>query len=251
MSIRDIVYDVRRVVTEEELVPLTRDNADEFISDGGTYDEFAEALEKEGLSVENIVCIDGSLLKTCYYLIDGGGICEIMINREYLEFSRIRDRIDRVGTRMRAALEAGNYATYLALTPSQLRLVALERIYWSIPEGKRYQAWKDAYVTMDFSGTRWNRDILNDVFERAPGIADNDGSLTIYRGCGSWSESIHDAISWTTDREIAEKFARNDEEDGYVLTAKTLKSAIMDIINDRGEHGVLVRYDGLRDIRRI
>lgn len=74
--------------------------------------------------------------------------------------------------------------------------------------------------------------------------------VTVYRGC---SRPRVRRVSWTTERPVAESFARGHRNvavpDAVVATAVVPRAALFGVSVDRNEHEVLVDPDTLRKVR--
>ncbi len=75
-----------------------------------------------------------------------------------------------------------------------------------------------------------------------------DDRLTIYRGVTSHNANRVKALSWTTNREIAEWFAHRFNEDGVVYEAEIEKEHIFAYFNSRNESEVIVNPAYLENI---
>lgn len=76
-----------------------------------------------------------------------------------------------------------------------------------------------------------------------------DDMVTIYRGVGINS---HKGLSWTTDKNVAEWFAKRfktDGDKGYVFTGRVHKKDIIGLFNNRNEQEVVCDYRKVKDIQ--
>ena len=76
-----------------------------------------------------------------------------------------------------------------------------------------------------------------------------DDMVTIYRGVGVNS---HKGLSWTTDKGVAEWFAKRfktDGDKGYVFTGRVHKKDIIVLFNSRNEQEVVCDYRKVKDMQ--
>lgn len=77
----------------------------------------------------------------------------------------------------------------------------------------------------------------------------DDDMVTIYRGVGVNS---YKGLSWTTDKNVAEWFAKRfktDGDKGYVFTGRVHKKDIIGLFNSRNEQEVVCDYRKVKDIQ--
>ena len=77
----------------------------------------------------------------------------------------------------------------------------------------------------------------------------NDNMVTIYRGV---DVNNYKGLSWTTDKDIAEWFAKRFVTNGdkcYVFTGKINKKEILTVFNCRNEKEVVCDYRKIKDIQ--
>ena len=74
--------------------------------------------------------------------------------------------------------------------------------------------------------------------------------VTVYRGTKSSRGSIK-ALSWTTDKSVAEFFANRFTSDGLIYSASIKKKDILAYFNTRDEKEVLVDFRKLYNIKQI
>lgn len=72
--------------------------------------------------------------------------------------------------------------------------------------------------------------------------------VRVYRGC--W-QSNRDGWSWTTDKAVAERFAKRDAPDGYplILSGKVIIDDVIAYFNGRQEKEIVVRPGNIKEIK--
>jgi hypothetical protein len=144
-------------------------------------------------------------------------------------------------------------------------MLAYSYLYDKIPDKDKYDLFVMAYKSTDFYFQSVREDVdvdylltLNRLNDRqidvlSFGYMFHGGRINIYRAQGSKSCPLENAISWTTDIEVAKRFARihNLEGDGIIYQATVWLENITDYITDRNESEILVDYKHLSNIRRI
>ena len=121
----------------------------------------------------------------------------------------------------------------------------LLREIWIHTEGQSY----DVNVTLN-TMLQWfkkaDKQYLMNEQEREI-LGEMSGEITIYRG--SNEDEYYDALSWTTNIDIARKFSRRFNDDGTVFSAKINKADILAYFD--AEEEVVVNYKKLKDIEII
>lgn len=214
------------------------------------------------------VDLDG-LEPICYW--DGVVHVGLVPNREPLDLMQIRDRIRAQSERIQEYLESGNYIRALNLVSDRARPAVFARWYPAVPEHQRYAFFRAFYVLQDRGLGLIDDALMRDALGRSPGprvlpAPDADGRITIWRGEGLEARGIDRAYSWTTHYCTALFFAARfsldlpPEERGAesgrpgggsgarILRARVLSEQIIDYIQDRGEHEVLVLPETLEEI---
>lgn len=75
--------------------------------------------------------------------------------------------------------------------------------------------------------------------------------LVVYRGVTSYNANRVKALSWTLDREKAERFAHRFDEDGTVYEAKIDKAHVYAFFSNRNESEVIVDPAFLRELTEV
>ena len=104
---------------------------------------------------------------------------------------------------------------------------------------------------MDYSNGLWNKDIVRGIIEeqkvknkQVKEIDDN--IIEIYRGAGTESTDITEAISWTTSKKVARSFA-DKGDNGVIYTAEVKETDVVPI-EENGEDEVLALYENLLNV---
>jgi len=132
----------------------------------------------------------------------------------------------------------------------------LRRIWWA-PREIFWPVFCNLWSACD--ATWWHQELLIFVLRRyAPAILSDDERkifdalperVQVYRGC---SRERIKGVSWTTERHIAEQFARGHRmirvPDPVIASAVIAKSDIFITNNDRDEHEVLLDPDHLQEL---
>ncbi len=80
----DLCKEIRGSMTEFQ--KLTPELVEKLCSDGLTYTELKEELDKAGLSIDNVVCDTSRVFQNAFYAdYENGKYCEMYLQREYLD----------------------------------------------------------------------------------------------------------------------------------------------------------------------
>lgn len=126
---------------------------------------------------------------------------------------------------------------------------------------KKFDAFIELNKIVDNMSKIVPEDILNEIIINVPtrvvkeineiGEFDQNGYAKVYRGEQSLSQTLDKAISWTTNKHIAEFFSNRFEIDGRIYTGRVHKDNILYIYKDDGECEILVRPGMVEDIEII
>lgn len=162
---------------------------------------------------------------------------------------------------MEAFFNAKEYSKMLISMYSEgsgnISMRLIENIYDAVGASPElYKAFIDNYSMCDCGATLIGKrkQMLADLFnaksakqkkETAKKLSDLPDDITVYRGEGSKSTKTEQAISWTTDINIAYRFAswRETDGSGRIITGVVKKGDVKEALNDRNESELLIFGD--------
>lgn len=97
-----------------------------------------------------------------------------------------------------------------------------------IPDDEYFEVFKYVYQNSEYNFEVFDTDILEKAKELNPEKYDDQMKIQVYRGV--CSKSTYKGISWTTDYEVARKFALRFEDNGIII--KTEMSGIDIVLID-------------------
>ena len=243
MPYKNLIYEIRKSIGLDELIPITCDT---------------KINEKLGIRECDIYKINNLFHYSKVYVNkENGNIVPILeLNSDFM-----RNAISKRNEHINELIKENNFEDIIYLCDGQFALMCYEILDPIIPFEKKYDCFMSAYTRSDynFENASVNLDI-NKILDMKRLDFDqklelkkicNSDLITIYRAQGSKSTDLEKAISWTIDLDIARKFAKvhNLEGDGVIYKAKVNIDDITDYITDRGEREIIVSNYYLQDVK--
>lgn len=239
-----MVFNIRRSIGLSELKPLTDEDIEknkEFI--------------KDYIDINNLYRVDDFFHNILYVDKSNGNILPLYT------VSMADDILEKRNQYIDDMLKEKRYEDLISLCDGQFALMCYEIIEHLIPIEDKYKCFMCAYNRADFNFEGASKGIDVDLIldlkrldeDKIERLKDMYGEdyLTIYRGQGSRSASLENAISWTTDIAVAERFAKyhNLAGDGVIYAAEVNLEDITDYITDRNEEEIIVSNYYLHNVR--
>lgn len=246
----DILKEYRSAVKKEDLTTLNKSLYEKFKTEqtNMSFSEFKNELKKLNLNVENFVIIKNNHINNIYYRVKNFYI-PAYIDVELTKITLVKQ------VELLNDIKDDDYYKIFMFAPEPFRVIIYEDLYPSIPDNLKYEIWRNVWIRIDYGGNLFKQEIIDEIFRlKKLANAKNDipdEDITIYRGANTESTPIYKAISWTTDKTVAEFFANRFGSLGQIYKAKINKRDIIDIINDRNEHEIIVQYKDLKDIKKV
>ncbi len=132
---------------------------------------------------------------------------------------------------------------------------AFSLFYPRIPDGMKYEFVTDIYTHNGDSCANIREALTHARDYGEPDLPEwMKDVITVYRGCSESAEEARWSISWTTEQDVAEKFANRNifrfGQKGHVYKAKIPASEIIAFTNTRHEQEVM-QYGSVYDIEEI
>lgn len=254
-------------------------NLDDYITMASVTSEEQEAkFEEDGFLVgmtkkdwetkyphipaEKIICVRSTFLpmELMYYDCSKGILLRVsspLMETQGLDAPTEESLLKQIH-KMEKLFSAKEYTSMLIGTFSEgsgnISMRLIENIYDAAGASPElYKAFIDMYSISDCGATLIGKrkQMLTDLFnaksdkqkaETAKALANLPDTITVYRGEGSQSTSTEQAISWTTDVNIAYRFAswRETDGSGRVITGTVKKSDVLEMLTDRNEAELLI-----------
>ncbi len=142
--------------------------------------------------------------------------------------------------------------------PEEFKLDMLDKCIDYIPKNLVYKIFLDMYSDVDYGFGNLTENTMQKIFAAKTdtqientnnALGDLPEIVTVYRGEGDRSNASSIKMSYTLDINIANFFAiKNTPNSASIMKAKVRKLDILEIINDRNEHEVLVNPSSLYDV---
>lgn len=134
----------------------------------------------------------------------------------------------------------------------------LEIFYRRLPNSEKFQAVLSVYTNAHDCKrlAKYIKDIKThrplNYADEVQELADRRGDITIYRGCKETIDRVGNALSWTTNQNVAKWFAlrRIDWQDCFVYSGKINIKSIIAYDNGRDEREIL-QYRRVRQIKLL
>lgn len=207
--------------------------------------ELAAYIEKD---VENFYYVLTDWGKDLYYF---DGTCIIPIHESLLkenDWEEYKEVFKLLQKRFYKAYESGNLSKIEIYYSDTLQYMLYNIFYKNMSKEDRFNKFFDMYKQNDYFLENFDKCRLEEIFsyknndkginKKLGKLKEKDGFITIYRGQGSNSTSPEEAISWSTDINVALKFATRFDCDGYVLKGKVHISNVLKYYNDSCEEDI-------------
>jgi hypothetical protein len=129
-----------------------------------------------------------------------------------------------------------------------------------IPKAYLYSAFLCGYIRQDygiFSLTQSSlQKIINSKTETERRITKKHmlnlpDEIVIYRGEGDSSSKLEDAISWTTNINVANFFAARRSKSGRIYSTTVNKKDVIEYITDNNEYEILIHLNRIKNIKTM
>lgn len=183
----------------------------------------------------------------------------------YQKWASLREpeMISQFCSRIQDCAESENYNLLFNLIPARFRMGAFLENINTIPQSFRYDCFREAYVKSEYAmkqvdrktalslfSIRHHSEVCTQSLVKLRKLVDGTGILTIYRGEGSGSTPIDQALSWTLQESTAHFFSTRFNQSGIVYKAYVQIEDVMDYITDRNEEEVLILPEHVQNLTK-
>lgn len=137
------------------------------------------------------------------------------------------------------ALDDGDFEKLFMWVPSHEQLDYFLDWYQGMPPEDIIKHFRGVYSLTEYGFQRITPELLMDIYKDHK-QTELTGEIIIYRGYTDKSTPLKRAYSWTTEKKVAEWFAKRFDNKGKIAKAKVKSENILDFINERNEYEVLV-----------
>lgn len=157
-------------------------------------------------------------------------------------------------------LRKKEFDTLFFIADKPIRLMMLNKYFFSIPEKMRYSLFNDIYTSMEYDFSKIDYKIIDYMTKTSnpqkksdiEKVFGNKETITAYRGSTSKSVSVKKAYSWTTNKDTALFFAKRFKSSNSCVYSGTInKKDVISCINSRNEHEIIVIPGTIKDIKKM
>lgn len=247
MTKYELLYSLHGISKEFRKIELGRD-LDKYHSKENYYACIAH-LADYGCGIDDIYVTDAMYNNVYYAEPENGVYIELYpFTPELIDILHL-ERIPELRKTQNKHFINHQYSLYYWQVPKALRVYDFERRIKEIPDEYIPKTWLDIYTSVDYGLNNWDPDILAYVFSLIPRRTDND-YITVYRGEGTHSTAITQALSWTTDINIALWFAVKGEG-SRIWKGQVQKKNILFSVTERNEHEVILHPGSIENLAEM
>lgn len=251
----------RKASDKNCIMVLTKNNFKDFCyNDYTTWENFSNECKRLNIDMSKILLLsDAGFMQNVFYHPFDGVYENIMLDYKYLSMFQVPKRVEVIVEKVKENFEKHDWSLYFSFIPDPFKIIEFENAYAKLRKNTEnssddiFECFKAAYVSLDYSNGLWNKDIVRGIIEeqkvknkQAKEIDDN--IIEIYRGAGTESTDITEAISWTTSKKVARSFA-DKGDNGVIYTAEVKETDVVPI-EETGEDEVLVLCEDLLNIEK-
>lgn len=238
------------------MLPITKSNIDSII-----IEEIKEYL---GEDIENVYHFPNREFANFCYFEDFLWIHLFAPDVKFMKQSRLKELIEQRRKHIQSSLEKKKFKSLLSMTENIIKISMFKKYFEDIPDADKYDIFQSVYKKSEYNFQEFDREFLEKILsyrewsiswkENIQSLVDKtdeEGWLTVYRGQGTKSTPLEDALSWSLSKNVAHFFANRFDKNGWIWKANVHISDIWDFLPERNEEEVLVEYDRLCNIERI
>lgn len=250
----------RKASDKNYIMVLTKNNFKDFCyNDYTTWENFSNECKRLNIDMAKILLLsDAGFMQNVFYHPFDGVYENIMLDYKYLSMFQVPKRVEVINKKIKEHYKEKDWDLYFSFIPDPFKIIEFENVYAKLKENNKnnsdeiFECFKAVYVSLDYSNGLWNKDIVREIIEEQKAknkrLKKNDNTIEIYRGAGTESTDITEAISWTTSKEVARSFA--DKGDNCIIYTAEIEEKNTVFIEETGEDEVLVLYEDLLNIEK-
>lgn len=256
-----ILKTYRKASDKNYIMVLTKNNFKDFCyNDYTTWENFSNECKKLNIDMSKIFLLsDAGFMQNVFYHPFDGVYENIMLDYKYLSMFQVPKRVEVINKKIKEHYKEKDWDLYFSFIPDPFKIIEFENVYMKLKEDSKnnsneiFECFKAVYVSLDYSNGLWDKDIVREIIEEQKAKnkqvkEPDDNIIEIYRGAGTESTDITEAISWTTSKKVARSFA-DKGDNGVIYTAEVKETDVVPI-EETGEDEVLVLCEDLLNIEK-
>lgn len=237
---------------------LTPDNIAKVAEAGLSYERVREILNDAGIDIEKIIVDPTRFIYNVYYADYERGIyfdvhlAEAALLDESIGIAKTMEAVLRKDDALK---ERDWHTFYFRDVPGPLKIYDFQRRYKDIEPERVYEVWEEIHRNLDYENGQWRDEVLDYVFDNAPKpkqlppLNDN-GTITVFRGSGTLSQSPERALSWSSSQHNALWFANHNGVGQAMYIGEVEPNDIVSYLPGfRNENEVIVRRGKVKNVR--
>lgn len=248
MNLTDIMRALHSSVDIKTFRPLVKEDINE-----EEWETLEEICNRNNLEIDKFYLFPEATIKDRFIYCDyNNGVYLGLdnLNKEYVDFMcDTFKRLPGVTKWMKDKLDNKQWSSFYSVIPDCVRFWDFSKRYKSMTKKEAREIFKQIYEHIDFV-----KEICYNIDEEMLNYIKYNNGIhkykTIYRGAGDESTDLEDALSWTTNLNIALFFASR-QKGSKVYKARVKDCNILMKLNNRNEDEVLVKYKDLEDIEEM
>ncbi len=256
ISKQTLLQQVRGSMTHLEV--LTEENFERVAEAGVTYSQIKELFEAAGLDAGKIIVDPEREIFNCYYAdFERGLYFEVFLQPSYLEAkSNSPSAYKRMREEQNFLVMKDWHSFYHIAVPTPLRVYDFQKRYKAIEPEKVFEVWAYIHQNLDYANDQWKPEVLEYVFGHAPKPENlplnENGKVTVFRGCGTISQSPDKAMSWSSNCTSALWFANHNGLGQAVYTGEVAPENVKAYFGSfRDEFEVVVKPGTVENVRKL
>lgn len=237
---------------------LTPENIEKVAEAGLSYERVREILNDAGIDIDKIIVDPTRYIYNVYYADYERGIYfDVHLTEAALLDERIgiAKTMEAVLRKDDALKERGWHTFYFRDVPGPLKIYDFQKRYKDIEPERVYEVWEEIHRNLDYENGQWRDEVLDYVFDNAPEpkqlppLNDN-GTVTVFRGSGTLSQSPERALSWSSSQHSALWFANHNGCGQAMYIGEVAPEDVVNYLPGfRNENEVIVRRGKVQNLR--
>lgn len=271
MNISEVFKLANGIVNDDMLIPIINFENEDFKSNiekswntkFPKYEDIKKGIEYLGLDIKYFYA-SSNYLRPFYYKNEWVLVDINTFEIEYLEMFEVKKRIEIQESSFKKKLEDKDFESlFYVIINEAVRFDAFQSLFDLIPDNQKYDIFINIYTANAYGFKELDKDFVKKVFtyrteevQNKIGMkllsnTDNEGFVRIYRGTEGESTPSTEAFSWTTNYNVALRFAAWYGIEGSVHTGKVHINNVIDFLQDRNEFEVIVDPKNIVDFQEM
>lgn len=260
MDISKIVEIERGSLTREDFIPI-KDVLNENIEVGLNFsrEQIEEAIRFLNINLEDVFFNKKALFREFIVYFKNNVFVDLMdLNINSLKAFRVKEKINLLPTPIQKYISKNEYENAFGIMESKIRALRFVEMFEEIPDNQKFEVFSYIYTQEDYASKVFSSDFMRKVltfntelFKKKDFEIDEEGYIRIYRGMTTKSTEINKTFSWTTNYNVAIKFANKFDSFKCIYSGKVKLENIKGYFTRRNEFEVIVLPEDVLDIKKI